>query len=337
MTPRKGASADDFYQPLRTRTRFEPAILATHLAALDQARVTRLADAIADYLGKNLKESVQKRRDLSHYRTNPYVMLATASLMGLNEQSKLSQFLVDIKLYTGLETSFGKQVESQVVGLYPIGAAAPSRWQDPPEKLAEFDELNKLELTRAARASARKNSVWREIDKSCVLGDRRYLVSIKSGPNCINDTQVEAMQVAIGQKAKTWLAETKKSYPQVQELDVIVGLTYGTRATTNNKENQILAKVVGEEFVEEDREKLPGVLVDKATGTVRVYRAVGIDFWALIGDPASPGTAAHTYLEVLVALLRALATGEQRKATSGLLKEKVAELALGIATEEAVK
>jgi hypothetical protein len=84
-------------------------------------------------------------------------------------------------------------------------------------------------LKREEKARRRVNSVWREIDKSCVVGDRRFPVSIKSGPNCINDTQVQGMTDAVATRHGTWLDDSKKNYPGVTGLDVAVGLTYGIR------------------------------------------------------------------------------------------------------------
>jgi hypothetical protein len=59
-------------------------------------------------------------------------------------------------------------------------------------------------LSREEKARQRTNSVWREIDKSCVVGEQRYLISIKSGPNTINDTQVQAMYKAIADNHVQW-------------------------------------------------------------------------------------------------------------------------------------
>ncbi len=128
-------------------------------------------------------------------------------------------------------------------------------------KVSEAESL--VGLSREQKARKRRQSVWREIDKSCVIGDRRFLVSVKSGPNCINDTQVQAMTDAITTNHAEWLEQTKRTYPNVRKLDIIVGLTYGTERTTNNKENQILIKLLGSGFAEEDRRKTPGVLVAK--------------------------------------------------------------------------
>lgn len=133
------------------------------------------------------------------------------------------------------------------------------------------------------------------------------MTSIKSGPNCINDSQVQAMTRAILDNHKHWMAATKKQYPHVKGIDIAIGITYGTDRSTNNKENQILVKLIGQGFVEEDREKKPGVLIDEATTTVRVYRKIGKDFWGMIGNPTEPEKTHFTFLEVLMALTKALA------------------------------
>lgn len=319
---------EDLYSFLRPRTPFEPSEIKSLLAEVNKDRVQALASSLSEYIAVNLTKNIRNKTGLADYRTSPYVMLASASVMGLTERERLARFLIDTKLYTGLETSFGKQVESQVVGLYPIGSKAPLAWEDPKEKLAEAESLKGL--SRVEKAAKRKNSVWREIDKSCVVGSRRYLVSIKSGPNCINDTQVQAMQSAIESQYGEWLAETEKNYSGVKELDIIVGLTYGTSATTNNKENQILAKLLDSGFVEEDRNGRPGVLVDEETGRVRVYRAVGIDFWALIGNPTNPASARHTFLEVLLGVALAMSSGPARATVFDTVQLKSLELAKAI-------
>jgi Type II restriction endonuclease EcoO109I len=75
------------------------------------------------------------------------------------------------------------------------------------------------------------------------------VTSIKSGPNTINDTQVAGMTHAILTNYQAWMAHTKQTYPNVDQLDVVLGLTYGTDRTTNNKENQILVKLLEKGFV----------------------------------------------------------------------------------------
>lgn len=318
---------DTLYSRLKSqRHHFDANMVAEMLKNLDETRVEALAASLSTYIAKNLPDAINRRNGLSDYRTNPYVLLTSASVMSLSDPAAFASFLFNNKLYMGLETSFGKSVEAAMVGPYPLPQAKASvQWIDPPEKGAERASL--AGLSNEEKARVRTNSIWREIDKSCVVGRRRYMTTIKSGPNCINDTQVEAMKTAIVGKHMTWLAETRKNYPRVRELDIVVGITYGTDRTTNNKENQILVKLLEHGFVEEDREHKPGVLIDSATESVRVYRRIGQDFWAFIGNPVEPSSATHVFLEVLIALARALALGAKEIDLETRLNLKINSLA----------
>ena len=229
--------------------------------------------------------------------------MTSASVMNLDNPNLFAAFLFNSKLYMALETSFGKSVEAAFVGPYPIDSE--NKWTEAPEKLREFGAL--AGLSREQKARRRTTSVWREIDKSCVIGSRRFLTSIKSGPNTINDTQVQGMTRAIIENYRAWVDESQQTYPDVETLDVVLGLTYGTDRTTNNKENQILVKLFEHGFVEEDRARYPGVLIDEETRSVRVYRRIGKDFWSFIARPNNPASAKFAFLEILLALAKSLA------------------------------
>jgi hypothetical protein len=304
MRPR--STSNPFFECLRKqRHHFNPDEIVELFRCVDEKRVRDLAAKLANYISVNLPAAFEKRGGLGDYRTNPYVLITSASVMNLGEPAAFGAFLFNSKLYMALETSFGKSIEAAFVGQYPL--ASPHKWIDAPEKLAEFAALEGL--NREERAKRRVDSVWREVDRSCVVGARRYLVSIKSGPNTINDTQVQGMTRAIIDNYQRWTEQTKATYPKVRELDVVLGLTYGTNCTTNNKENQILVKLLEHGFVEEDRAKRPGVITDRATRSVRVYRRIGKEFWAFIGQPDKPSSAQFVFLEVLLALAKALSSG----------------------------
>jgi hypothetical protein len=303
---------------------------------VDEPRVKALAQFVATYILANLPKAISRRKGLAGYRTSPYVLLTSANVMRLTDPRAFAKFLFDSKLYAGLETSFGKSIEAAFVGHYPIGGSEAERWGDPAEKLAEFAALKASKLTREEKARRRTSSAWREIDKSVVVGRRRYLITIKSGPNCINDTQVTGMVAAIRDHSATWLEATKKTYPGVTGLDVVIGLTYGTDLTTNNKENQILAKLQDFGFREEGRTHRPGVLVN-ASGDLRVYRCIGQDFWSFIGSPQQPSTASFVFMEVLLALAKALTTAMTKSKAKGgdvsledRVNEKLDELIEGL-------
>ncbi len=322
------ASSNPFFTALRSqRHHFNPNEIVTLFRQVDEKRVHDLAAKLADYISVNLPAAFEKRGGLGDYRTNPYVLMTSASVMNLDEAAAFGSFLFNSKLYMALETSFGKSIESAFVGQYPL--VSRYKWIEAPEKLAEFAALKGL--SREDKAKRRVDSVWREVDRSCVVGSRRYLTSIKSGPNTINDTQVQGMTRAIIDNYHGWLKQTKVTYTQVHELDVVLGLTYGTDCTTNNKDNQILVKLLERGFIEEDSAALPGILIDKATRSVRVYRRIGKDFWAFIGQPDNPSSAQFVFLEVLLALSKALSTGMQDADIETRINLRLRHLAVALA------
>jgi len=309
------------------RHRYDAAEIVKLFAQVDEARVDHLASALTGYIGTNLPAAFEKRSGLSDYRTNPYVLMTSASVMKLGDPTKFGNFLFNSKLYMALETSFGKQIEAAFVGQYPIQAT--HRWTDASEKTAEFALLTGL--SREVRAQQRVDSVWREIDRSCVVGNKRFVTSIKSGPNTINDTQVAGMTAAILTNYRAWMDQTRKTYPNVTELDIVLGLTYGTDRTTNNKENQILVKLLEKGFVEEDRLNKPGILIDKDTRCVRVYRCIGREFWAFVGQPDAPETTQYVFLEVLLALSKSLGKGMEEANLEARINARLQHLSQALA------
>ncbi len=321
-------AGNPLYTVLRQRTRFfDPDEVVRLFTQVSEERVDSLADRLGAYITTNLPAAIERRDGLADYRTNPYVLMTSASVMGLDDPARFAEFLFNSKLYMALETSFGKSVEKAFLGQYPIGHE--NKWTDPPEKLAEFAGYDGL--SREEKARRRTQSVWREIDKAVVVRDRRFLTTIKSGPNTINDTQVQAMTTAIVENHQRWMEQTREGHPEVNGVDIVVGLTYGTDRTTNNKENQLLAKLLEHGFTEEDREQFPGVLIDKNRRSTRVYRRIGCDFWATIGNPDDPGTAKFVFLEVLLGLAKALSTGLEAADLETRLNVKLRALANALA------
>ena len=180
-----GLTQAGIYSVLRTRRNtYDPGKVTSLLADIDEGRTIALANLVMTYIQKNLPHAINKRKNLADYRINPYVLLTSANVLKLSDPVQFGTFLFNNKLYAGLETSFGKSIEAAFVSHYPIVQGVRGEWEDPQEKVAEFAALKAAKLSREQKARARNNSVWREIDKSCIIDHRRYLVSIKSGPNC---------------------------------------------------------------------------------------------------------------------------------------------------------
>ncbi len=311
----------------RHRWAYDPRELSDLFRNVSERRVNTLAEGIAAYISSNLPNAFERRRGLRDYRTNPYVLMTAASVMSLDDAGRFAQFLFNSKLYMALETSFGKSIESTLVGPYPV--CSSSKWTDAPEAIKELEALEGLSNQEKARK--RSQSAWREIDKSVVVDDTRYMTTIKSGPNTINDSQVQAMTQAIAINNVQWLSDTDANYPGIERLDIVLGLTYGTPLSTNNKDNQILVKLLDYGFEEEDRDRHPGVLVDSKTGRIRVYRRIGRDFWAFVGNPADPDTTRHVFLEILLGLAKALSTGIEQGDLESRINQKIDDLAYAVA------
>jgi len=309
------------------RHHFDTREIVALFAQVSEARVNRMSEFISNYIKNNFPNVIESRKNILDYRTNPYALMASASIMNLNDPTVFGSFLFNSKLYMALETSFGKSIEAAFLGAYPI--KSKRTWNDPEEKIIESEEL--AGLSREERARRRTTSGSREIDKACVLGKKRFFTSIKSGPNTINDTQVQAMTQAIIDHYKIWAASSIERFTQVEEIDIVLGLTYGTPRTTNNKENQILAKLLDRGFEEESRAAKPGVLIDRETRSIRVYRCIGKEFWAFIGDPKNPANASFVFLEVLLALSKALSRGVVEIDLESRINTKINRLAGAIA------
>ena len=127
----------DLYDVLKEPTHpFDKAEVKRLFGLVDQGRVRDLAQRLKDDLAKSLPASYGRRKALSDYRTNPYVMLATTNIMELSDPERFADFLFNSKLTMGLETSFGKLIERAFVQGYPSNTNA--KWADPDEKVAEF-------------------------------------------------------------------------------------------------------------------------------------------------------------------------------------------------------
>lgn len=308
-----------FYKAIKERRYYDADLMAELFQKVSQRRVEEIGDDMERYISLHLPKAIRSKSRLSQYRTSPYVLMATAGALRLDDLRELSEFLVNIKLYMGLETSFGKSIESVVMGHYPIDAKDDLRWGTPVEKDEEFATY--VGLSHEEKSAKRVDSVWREIDTACVHENRRHLMTIKSGVSTINDTQVGGMFNAIRDNHLSWLASSQERFG-VEGIDVVIGLTYGTDWSTNNKENQILTKLISAGFQEVDRDEKPGVLQNE-DGSVRVYREIGADYWAYSANPSAPEKAPHVFLEVLLGLARALRLAHEKEDIGTALNERL--------------
>ena len=128
--------SNPFFKVLKARRhRFDSGQILELFQGVSEERVDRLAANLWDYISINLPAAFERRDGLSDYRTNPYVLMTSASVMNLDNPIAFGAFLFNSKLYMGLETSFGKSVEAAFVSPYPINSE--QKWIDAPEQVFE--------------------------------------------------------------------------------------------------------------------------------------------------------------------------------------------------------
>ena len=295
-----------FYSAIRETKQFDQSEYEELMNKTSEDRVAKISNNWSDYLKPNVAKTIKDKEDIDDYRLNPYAITAIAGILDFDTSEEISEFIFGSKLYMSLETAFGKSVESIVLPIYPIPSTTAG-WKEHPEKEREMKSDSRTE-----------DLVWQDVDKYCVIGDTAYITTVKSGPRTLNEDITDSIKDDIANHSETWLEGTQKHHPDVEELNISIGLTYGTDNSTNNKEMRILLKLVEEGFVEIDRDGKPGVIQHPENGDITVESHVGIDFWSYIGNPQNPDDAKHVFLEVLLGMIEAAdETGEALRSTTG--------------------
>ena len=282
-----------FYRAVRETKEFDKEEYGELLSDVEPDRINKIAGEWSKYLKGNVRDAIENKDEIDDYRLNPYAATTIAGILDLDSTEDISEFIFGSKLYMSLETAFGKSVENVVMPIYPVESGV--QWEEHPEKIEEMEDEERGE-----------DLVWQKVDKYCVVEDTAYLMTVKSGPRTINETVADGMKSDISDHSQTWLEGTQKHHPNVSNMEFIIGLTYGTDESTNTKDLRVLYKLVEEEnFDEVDRDTHPGVIRPPDSENIRVHNKVGIDFWSYVGNPSNPSDSEHTFLEVLLGLVKA--------------------------------
>jgi hypothetical protein len=118
-----------FYKALKSESSvFNSSDVTDLFALVDEERASRIAEDVSLYLRTNLPKAFDRRKNLDDYRTNPYVLLTSASVLDLDDPDRFADFIFNSKFYMALETSFGKSIEAAFPRTRgPGGRTAPER------------------------------------------------------------------------------------------------------------------------------------------------------------------------------------------------------------------
>ena len=228
------------------------------------AMETEFRNGITSHVGtlKLLKDA-----PFAKFNTNPFVLLFHTRHRGYKRVREIEDDILPAKIFASMETSAGRMVETVVLPVYG--------WKTAPSKMHS--------------------------SKSVIDGQKKgegvlRLVTLKSGPRCLNDPTTASIVNEITENVVAWARQA-----DVKEVDFTYGVLYGTKKKSNKKDWHILRRIA---------EKLPDALTahpkncwycafEKDGISVNVTIRIGIEFWSHFSGQQT------AFLEMACALIRA--------------------------------
>ena len=232
-----------------------------------KARVLSLENQFRDRISNHVSSLPERSSTFAKFNTSPFVLMFYCKQKGYNHVIQIEQDILPAKLFSSMETSAGRMVQSVVLPVYG--------WED----------------VKSSMHSSRSVIDGKKLDSEILK-----LATIKSGPRCLNDEMSKDIADDIVGHAEQWAEEA-----DVDHIDFTYGVLYGTKKQSNKKDWHILRNIVetvGTRFVIEPPKnqwkcsfRIRGIRVDV---TIRI----GIDWWSYLGGDL-------TFPEVMSALVRA--------------------------------
>jgi Type II restriction endonuclease EcoO109I len=247
--------------------------LLKQLSALDAdkpatERVLKMEVDFRKRITQHVQSLPTNDAQFSKFNTNPFVLMIHSLQKGYRHISQIENDILPAKVFSSMETSAGRMVETVVLPIYG--------WQVVPSEMHTA------------------NSV---LDGKCKVGSVLRLATLKSGPRCLNDEMSENLADAILTNFEEW-AKTAG----VKEIEFTYGVLYGTKRQSNKKDWHILRNIKqklsgGTLSVSPDgrwdcKFTKNGIVV---TVTIRI----GIDLWNHFGETGA------TFMEMCSAIIRA--------------------------------
>lgn len=257
--------------PRTTRTELSKQRLLGQLLTIDgeedrRGRVLALETAFRRKVTSHVASLPAQDSILEKFNTSPFVLLIHAHQRNYTKVSDLERDILPAKQFSSMETSAGRMVEEVVLPVYG--------WQC---VLSEMHTANS------------------SLDGKRVEGDTLKVVTLKSGPRCLNDEMSENFADAILNNYQAWAHDAS-----VSKIDFTYGVLYGTKKRSNKKDWHILRNVKDKNTA--------AITVDPANRwdcsftdngiDVDVSVRMGLDWWMYLGGE-------FCFVEVMAALIRA--------------------------------
>ncbi len=203
----------------------------------------------------------------SKFNTSPFVLMFYAKQKGYHFVSEIEQDILPAKLFSSMETSAGRMVQSVVLPVYG--------WKD-------------VESTMHSSRSV--------LDGLKKDGKILRVATLKSGPRCLNDEMSKDIADDIVSHAEEWANDAG-----VDHVEFSYGVLYGTQKQSNKKDWHILRNIVetvGTRFMTQLPDNIWSCSFRVRSIKVDVSIRLGVEWWQHLGGE-------HTLIEMLTALIRA--------------------------------
>lgn len=262
--------------PKPTTLRLSKTALLRDLKFLDTdkqatSRILTMETEFRKRINTHVNSLPNEEAKFAKFNTNPFVLMFHCMRQGYQYISEIEKDILPAKLFSSMETSAGRMVETITLPIY--------RWDAAPSEMHSAESV---------------------IDGKKLTGDTLCLATLKSGPRCLNDEMSSNIADDVVNNCAAWAHRAK-----VSKIDFTYGVLYGTKKTSNKKDWHILRNV-DEKVKKQPAGKVVVSPVDKwhcafrlAKLDVTVTVRIGIELWNYIAG----GQLA--FMELATALIRA--------------------------------
>lgn len=204
----------------------------------------------------------------SKFKTNPFVLFIHSMNKRYHYITEIERDILPAKIFSSMETSAGKMVELVVLPTYG--------WEAVPSQMHSSESV---------------------IDGRRTDGDTIHLLTLKSGPNTLNDPSGKNIADDIVRYCTTWAAQAG-----VSNVEFSYGALYGTKRQSNKKDWRILANIadeIGHESMELPPVKRWHCAFIRDGVKIQVTVRLGVELWNHLY------VGRNVFMEIIVALIRA--------------------------------
>ena len=232
-----------------------------------RARILAIENTFRTRIDVHLASLPLLNSDFRKFNTSPFVVMFYAAQHKMSRVNQIENAILPAKVFSSMETSAGRMVEEIMLPQYG--------WETVPSSMHTSNSC---------------------LDGKKVENDSLKLVTLKSGPRCLNDEMSENFADAIKDNLVNWAEENNRNH-----IDFTYGVLYGTQKQSNKKDWHILRKLC--EKIKPDQISLSpsnrwncSIKIGSVTSDINIR--IGYDWWTyLAGDLG--------LLELCIALVRA--------------------------------